>query len=81
MFPLLGITILCNWFDPMKHMITEAVELKWTGWILRIMMRDVFLMMLVTGAWHHVLYNSGFTRLLLPVKFNKKFPDSSNLYR
>lgn len=81
MFPLIGITLICNWIDPIQDMIEEAHELKWTGWILRIVMRDLFLMALVTGAWHHLLYNSGFTQYLVPVKFNKKYPDSSNLYR
>lgn len=31
MFPLLAITFICNWLDPMKAMIKEASELKWTG--------------------------------------------------
>ena len=78
---LLILTYGCNLLDPIEGLLVEAERLEWTGWILRIFLRDLFLMLCICGGWHHILYASSYTRFLLPVKFNKKYPENSNLWR
>lgn len=78
---LLILTFICNYFDPIEGLIAEAKTFEWTGWILRIFLRDFFLMMLICGGWYHLLYESSWTKLLIGSKFNKKYPESANLRR
>ena len=56
-------------------------DLSPTGWVARIVLRDLVLMVLVAGVWDWLLYRSPLQGRLAPYKFNKDYPDAAQLSR
>ena len=79
--PLSLLTLAFQAVDPIHALIADCREGLYFAVLLRLAWRDVFVTLVFTGAWQHLLYSSRFTSFLLPVKFNKKTPDPGNLIR
>lgn len=51
------------------------------GWVWRVVLRDLFLMVAVCGTWDWLLYYSPLKRNLSPHKYNKAYPSWAQLKR
>lgn len=79
--PLTLVTLTFEALDPIQGLILGCKQKQYLSVVLRLAWRDIFVTLVFTGAWQHLLYSSRYTRFLVSVKFNKKFPDPSNLAR
>lgn len=79
--PKIAITVLVWMYTVDFDAAARGWDWSMTGWEMKIVWRDLFLMVAIAGVWDWILYFSPLKDRLTPYKFNKKYPKWSQLSR
>lgn len=59
----------------------KGFDFSFNGWCTTVILRDLFLMVAITGVWDWILYFSPLKERLAPYKFNSAYPKWTQLQR
>eukprot|EP01052_Picozoa_sp_SAG31_P031489 SAG31_NODE_3342_length_4383_cov_5.306723_2_plen_223_part_00 len=79
--PKIGIAIICYLYTVDMEAASKGFDFTPGGWVAKVVLRDLFLMVAVAGVWDWVLYFSPLKARLEPYKFTKAYPPMSQLQR
>lgn len=79
--PKIGIAVLCWIYTVDMQAAAEGWDWSSTGWVAKVVLRDLFLMVVIAGVWDWILYFSPLKARLAPFKFNSEYPKPSQLMR
>ena len=79
--PKIRIAILCWQYTVDIEGAPKGYDWSLDGWVMQIVLRDLFLMIAVAGIWDYILYFSPLKDRLRPYKFNSKYPPLSQIKR
>ena len=75
------IAVACWVYSVDFHAAAAGYDFSPNGWVMRIVLRDIFICMGVAGVWDWVLYFSPLKERMAPYKFNKAYPPGAQLRR
>ena len=79
--PKIGIAILCWQYTVDMQAASTGYDFSLDGWVAKVFLRDLFLMVAIAGVWDYLLYFSPLKQRLAPYKFNSAYPQTSQLAR
>jgi sterol desaturase/sphingolipid hydroxylase (fatty acid hydroxylase superfamily) len=79
--PKIAIAALCWNFTVDMDAAAQGYNFSWNGWVMKIVLRDLLLMLVVCGGWDWLLYSSPLRERLAPYKYNDMYPDSAQNLR
>jgi hypothetical protein len=79
--PKIAIACLCWTYTVDMEAAARGYDFGLDGWVMKVVLRDLFLMVAIAGAWDYVLYFSPLKERLRPYKFNSKYPPAHQLRR
>jgi len=79
--PKILLAILCYTYTVDMEAAAKGWDFSLDGWVARVFIRDLVLMLVVPGVWDYVLYFSPLKETLAPYKFNSKYPPIEQLIR
>lgn len=77
----IGLSIIVYQYTVDFEAASRGWDLSPAGWELKVVYRDLFLMVIIAGGWDWLLYFSPLKERLEPFKFNKTYPDMTQLKR
>lgn len=72
--PKIALTIAVWVYTVDMQAASEEYDFSLNGWVARVFMRDLFLMVAIAGVWDWLLYFSPLKDRMTPYKFNKRYP-------
>jgi len=79
--PKICIAVLCYAYTVDMQAASQGWDFSPSGWVAKVVFRDLFLMVAVAGVWDWVLYFSPLKDRLAPYKFNPEYPKAEQLVR
>lgn len=84
--PKIAITILCWQYTVDFEAASHGYDWSAGGWVMKVVLRDLFLMVAIAGVWDYILYFSPLKERLAPYKFHTaggqaKYPPLAQMKR
>lgn len=79
--PKIGIAVLCWLYTVDMEAASRGYDFALDGWVMKVVLRDLFLMVAIAGVWDYILYFSPLKERLRAYKFNSKYPPFAQLAR
>jgi len=79
--PRIFLAIWCWLYTVDMAAAAEGYDFSHSGWVARIALRDLLLMVIVCGGWNWVEYCSPLKERLAPWKINSSYPDNAQMRR